>query len=117
MIEAHEEYAREAAAQGAKVVCFQELFYGPYFCQVQDAKFYEYAESVPGRRSSGSRRWRRARHGHGAAGVRAGAARRPLQHRRRVDADGTYLGKYRKNHIPQVNGFWEKFYFRPGNLG
>ena len=48
MIKAHEDYAREAAAQGAKVVCFQELFYGPYFCQVQDAKYYDYAESVPG---------------------------------------------------------------------
>ena len=34
-----------------------------------------------------------------------------------IDADGTYLGKYRKTHIPQVSGFWEKFYFRPGNLG
>jgi beta-ureidopropionase len=48
MIKAHEEYAREAAAQGAKVICFQELFYGPYFCQVQDTKWYSYAESVPG---------------------------------------------------------------------
>ena len=48
MIVRHEEYAREAAAAGAQVVCFQELFYGPYFCQVQDASFYEYAESVPG---------------------------------------------------------------------
>ena len=48
MIKAHEEYAREAAAQGAKVICFQELFYGPYFCQVQDAQYYDYAESIPG---------------------------------------------------------------------
>ena len=48
MIERHEEYAREAAAAGAQVMCFQELFYGPYFCQVQDAAYYEYAESIPG---------------------------------------------------------------------
>src|SRR5947207_15897749 len=48
MIKAHEEDAREAAAQGAKVMCFQELFYGPYFCQVQDAQYYDYAESIPG---------------------------------------------------------------------
>ena len=48
MIAAHEDYARKAAAQGAQVICFQELFYGPYFCQVQDAKFYEYAEAIPG---------------------------------------------------------------------
>ena len=56
MIVAHEEYARQAAAAGAQVVCFQELFYGPYFCQVQDASFYEYAEACPARSSSGSRR-------------------------------------------------------------
>jgi N-carbamoylputrescine amidase len=54
MTKAHEEYAREASAQGARVICFQELFYGPYFCQVQDAQFYEYAESRA-RRPSGSR--------------------------------------------------------------
>src|SRR5215207_7179152 len=48
MIKAHEDYARDAAAQGARVVCFQEIFYGPYFPQVQDAQFYSYAESVPG---------------------------------------------------------------------
>src|SRR6202030_1821640 len=48
MIKQHEEQARLAAIEGAQVICFQELFYGPYFCQVQDAEFYEYAESVPG---------------------------------------------------------------------
>ena len=48
MIVAHENYAREAAAAGAQVICFQEIFYGPYFCQVQDKAFYDYAEAVPG---------------------------------------------------------------------
>ena len=48
MIQVHEDYARQAAAQGAQVICFQELFYGPYFCQVQDKAFYEYAEAIPG---------------------------------------------------------------------
>ncbi|WP_313949564.1 nitrilase-related carbon-nitrogen hydrolase, partial [Frankia sp. AvcI1] len=48
MTKAHEEYARSAAAAGAKAICFQELFYGPYFCQVQDPAYYAYAESVPG---------------------------------------------------------------------
>ena len=47
MIERHVAYAEEAAAAGAQVVCFQELFYGPYFCQVQDDAFYAYAEAVP----------------------------------------------------------------------
>src|SRR5205809_5364522 len=48
MIQKHERYAHEAAAQGAKAICFQELFYGPYFCQVQDPQYYAYAESIPG---------------------------------------------------------------------
>ena len=47
MIDKHEEAAREAAAQGAQVMCFQELFYGPYFCQVQDTEYYGYTELVP----------------------------------------------------------------------
>ncbi|MFC9872312.1 nitrilase-related carbon-nitrogen hydrolase [Nocardia salmonicida] len=118
MIKAHEDYAREAAAQGAQVICFQELFYGPYFCQLQDAEFYEYAESVPGPTTER---------------IAALAAElnlvivAPVYEREMdgllyntavvIDADGSYLGKYRKHHIPQVTGFWEKFYFRPGNLG
>ena len=47
MIEKHEKYAREAAKQGAKVMCFQELFYGPYFCQVQDPQYFSYTEHIP----------------------------------------------------------------------
>ena len=118
MIVAHEEYARQAAAQGAKVMCFQELFYGPYFCQVQDAKYYEYAESIPGPTTE---RFQALAAELGMVLVL------PMYEEEQpgvlyntaavVDADGTYLGKYRKHHIPQVKGFWEKFYFRPGNLG
>ncbi|GAA1614998.1 apolipoprotein acyltransferase [Kribbella sancticallisti] len=118
MIKAHEEYARQAAAQGAKVICFQELFYGPYFCQLQDPKFYEYAESVPGPTVE---RFQALAKELGMVMVL------PVYEQEQpgvlyntaavIDADGKYLGKYRKNHIPQVKGFWEKFYFRPGNLG
>jgi N-carbamoylputrescine amidase len=118
MIKAHEDYAREAAAQGAKVICFQELFYGPYFCQVQDAAYYEYAESVPGPTTE---RFQALAAELGMVMVL------PMYEKEQegilyntaavVDADGSYLGKYRKNHIPQVKGFWEKFYFRPGNMG
>jgi N-carbamoylputrescine amidase len=118
MIKAHEEYARQAAAQGAKVICFQELFYGPYFCQVQDTAYYAYAESVPGptvERFS-------------ALAAEVGMVMvLPMYEQEQpgvlyntaavLDADGQYLGKFRKTHIPQVKGFWEKFYFRPGNLG
>jgi beta-ureidopropionase len=118
MTKAHEDYARQAAAAGAKVICFQELFYGPYFCQLQDPKFYEYAESVPGPTTE---RFQALAAELGLVMVL------PMYEQEQpgvlyntaavIDADGKYLGKYRKNHIPQVNGFWEKFYFRPGNLG
>jgi N-carbamoylputrescine amidase len=118
MIKAHEVYARDAAAQGAKVVCFQELFYGPYFCQVQDAEFYSYAESVPGPTVE---RFQSLAAELGLVmvlPVYEQEQRGVLYNTAAVlDADGRYLGKYRKTHIPHVKGFWEKFYFRPGNLG
>ncbi|GAA5182717.1 apolipoprotein acyltransferase [Rugosimonospora acidiphila] len=118
MIKAHEEYARQAAARGAKVMCFQELFYGPYFCQVQDSRYYAYAEPVPGPTVER----------FGALAAELGMVLvLPVYEQEQpgvlyntaavVDADGRYLGKYRKSHIPQVKGFWEKYYFRPGNLG
>ena len=118
MIVAHEDALRQAAAQGAQVICFQELFYGPYFCQVQDAAYYDYAESVPGPTTE---RFAALAAEHGMVVVL------PVYEQEQpgvlyntaavIDADGSYLGKYRKTHIPHVGGFWEKFYFRPGNLG
>jgi len=118
MVAAHEEYARQAAAQGAQVVCFQELFHGPYFGIVQDAAYYAYAESVPGPTVA---RFQALAAELGIVMVL------PLYEEEQpgvlyntaavVDADGRYLGKYRKHHIPHVDRFWEKFYFRPGNLG
>jgi N-carbamoylputrescine amidase len=118
MIEANVALARKAASQGAQVLCFQELFYGPYFCQVQDPEYFSYTESIPGPTTE----------------LMCDLAREtgmvlvvPIYEVEQegifyntavvIDADGAYLGKYRKHHIPQVKGFWEKFYFRPGNLG
>ena len=119
MIELHEKYVAEAAAAGTQVMCFQELFYGPYFCQVQDTEFYSYAEAVPD--GPTTKRFQELAAKHEMVLVL------PMYEREKagflyntaavIDADGTYLGKYRKTHIPQVKGFWEKFYFRPGNLG
>ncbi|MDX6253928.1 MAG: beta-ureidopropionase [Frankiales bacterium] len=119
MIEEHVAQARAAAAAGAQVMCFQELFYGPYFCQVQDTKFYEYAEAIPD--GPTTKRFQELAQELGMVMVL------PMYEQEQpgvlyntaavIDADGSYLGKYRKHHIPQVNGFWEKFYFRPGNLG
>jgi beta-ureidopropionase len=119
MLDLHEKHARDAAAQGAQVMCFQELFYGPYFCQVQDAEYYSYAEAVPD--GPTTQRFAALAKELGMVLVL------PVYEQEKpgflyntaavIDADGTYLGKYRKHHIPQVKGFWEKFYFRPGNLG
>jgi N-carbamoylputrescine amidase len=118
MIAHHEEQARLAAAEGARVICFQELFYGPYFCQVQEAKFYEYAEAVPG---PVTERFAKLAAELGMVMIL------PVYEIEQpgflyntaavIDADGTYLGKYRKHHLPHLPGFWEKFYFRPGNGG
>jgi len=121
MIQKHEEYARKAAADGAKVMCFQELFYGPYFCQVQKKEYYAYAEPIPNGPTT-IRMQKLAREtgmvlicpmyeeDDRTAGIFYNTAVV-------IDSDGTFLGKYRKTHIPHVEGFWEKFYFRPGNLG
>ncbi len=119
MIEKHVRYAREAAGQGAQVMCFQELFYGPYFCQVQDARYYSYTEAIPDGPTTRMMQELAKETGmvlivpmyeEEQTGVYYNTAAV-------IDADGRYLGKYRKTHIPQVAGFWEKFYFRPGNLG
>ena len=119
MIKKNADYAREAAKQGAKVMCFQELFYGPYFCQVQENEHFEYAEPIPDGPTTVLMQDLANETGmvlvvpifeleqegfyYNTAAV--------------IDADGTYLGKYRKTHIPHVKGFFEKFYFRPGNTG
>ncbi|BEP12740.1 apolipoprotein acyltransferase [Acidothermaceae bacterium B102] len=119
MIEEHIAQARAAAEQGAQVICFQELFYGPYFCQVQDPQFYDYAEAIPD--GPTTRRFQDlARELHMVMVLPMYEQEQPgvlYNTAAVIDADGTYLGKYRKHHIPQVLGFWEKFYFRPGNLG
>jgi len=119
MIQKHEEYARQAAEQGAQIMCFQELFYGPYFCQEQDIKWYSLTESIPDGATT-KRMQKLAKetkmvlivpmYEEDGVGIYYNTAAV-------IDADGTYLGKYRKTHIPHLSGFWEKFYFRPGNLG
>jgi len=119
MIDKHVGYVEQAARQGAQVMCFQELFYGPYFCQVQDPKFYTLTEKIPDGPTTKLFQEVARRH-HMVLIV-------PMYEEEQtgvyyntaavIDADGTYLGKYRKTHLPHLPGFWEKFYFRPGNLG
>jgi N-carbamoylputrescine amidase len=118
MTEKHIGYIRQAADQGAQVMCLQELFYGPYFCQVQDRKHYNLAEPVPG--PTTDKMQKVAQETKMVLIVPVYEEDGPAIYYNTaavIDADGSYLGKYRKTHIPQVEGFWEKYYFRPGNLG
>jgi N-carbamoylputrescine amidase len=118
MIEANVALARQAATQGAQVLCFQELFYGPYFCQVQDPEYFSYTESIPGPTTELMQALARETHMVLVVPIYEIEQEGVFYNTAVViDADGTYLGKYRKHHIPQVQGFWEKYYFRPGNLG
>ena len=119
MIDKHEDAAREASAQGAQVICFQELFYGPYFCQVQEAQYYSYTEKIPD--GPTTQRFQSVAKELGMVMVLPmyEIVQDGLYYNTAavIDADGSYLGKYRKQHIPQVKGFWEKFYFTPGSGG
>src|SRR3954471_11536945 len=119
MIAKHEEYARQAAAQGAKVIGFQEVFNAPYFCQVQEAEHYRWAEQVPD--GPTVRRMRELARETGMVVVvpvyeveQSGFYYNTAAV---IDADGTFRGKHRTPHIPQVHGFCEKYYFKPGNIG
>ncbi|MES9869922.1 MAG: carbon-nitrogen hydrolase [Sedimenticola sp.] len=113
-----EQEARRAAAQGAKLVLLQELHNGPYFCQVEDTDNFDLAEPIPGPSTE------RLGDLAGELGVVIVASlfekrSAGLYHNTAVvlDADGTLAGRYRKMHIPDDPGFYEKFYFTPGDTG
>jgi beta-ureidopropionase len=118
MIQKHEQFARDAAAQGAQIICFQELFYGPYFGITEDPKYYDFAEPADG---PTVRRFAELAKELGIVMVL------PIYEEDQpgvyyntavvVEKDGSILGKYRKHHIPHLDKFYEKFYFRPGNMG
>ena len=118
MLERHLPFIDEAGKQGVQILCLQEIFNGPYFCPGQDPRWYEAAEPVPGPMTALMSEYARKYamviivpvYEREQAGVYYNTAAV-------IDADGSYLGKYRKNHIPQTSGFWEKYYFKPGNLG
>jgi beta-ureidopropionase len=124
-IEKHIGLIHDAKKRGAQIVCLQEIFYGPYFCTEQTTKWYGAVESIPDGETTKLMCSLAKELGivlvvpmyeEEFAGVYYNTAAV-------IDADGKYLGKYRKHHIPQVQagptgcGFWEKYYFRPGNLG
>ena len=110
----------QAAKEGVQIICMQEIFTGPYFCAEQTTRWYDSTEAIPDGPTTKLMQELAKRHSmvivvpiyeEESPGVYYNTAAV-------IDADGTYLGKYRKNHIPHVApGFWEKFYFKPGNLG
>jgi N-carbamoylputrescine amidase len=119
MLEAHLPLVEKAAKQKVQVLCFQEVFTQPYFCPSQDKKWYRATEKIPD--GPTTRLMQRLAKKHGMVivvpiyeeemtGVYYNTAAV-------IDADGKFLGKFRKIHIPQVAGFYEKFFFKPGNLG
>jgi N-carbamoylputrescine amidase len=113
-------FVEEAASQGVQMLCFQEIFTTPYFCAEQQTRWYDAVEKIPDGPTVKLMQDVAKQHEmviivpiyeEEQTGIYYNSAAV-------IDADGKYLGKYRKTHIPHVNpGFWEKFYFRPGNLG
>ena len=109
-----------AASQGAQVVCLQELFYGPYFCQVQDADYYSYTEQIPDGPTTQLMCELADQHNMVLVVPMYEQEQPGVYYNTAVviERDGEVVGKYRKTHIPHVGPcFWEKFYFKPGNLG
>jgi beta-ureidopropionase len=120
MVEKHEKLIEAAAKKKTQILCLQELFNGPYFCAEQQERWYELTEPIPD--GPTIERMRKLAKKYEMAMVV------PIYEREMsgvfynsaavIDADGRYLGKYRKHHIPHCHpGFWEKFYFTPGNSG
>jgi N-carbamoylputrescine amidase len=109
---------REAAGQGAQIVCLQELFTSLYFCDVEDYDNFALAEAIPGP-STDSLAAVAAELGVVIIASLFEKRAKGVYHNTTavLDADGAYLGKYRKMHIPDDPGFYEKFYFTPGDLG
>ena len=109
---------REAAARVAQIVCLQELFRSQYFCQTEDHKLFQLAEPVPG---PSTEKLGKLAAELGVVIVASLFEKRAegLYHNTAavIDADGTFLGKYRKMHIPDDPQYFEKFYFTPGDLG
>jgi beta-ureidopropionase len=120
MIDKHVALTEEMAGKGVEVLCYQELFYGPYFCAEQKTSWYSLVEKIPDGPTTQLFCALAKKHKmvivlpiyeEDITGVYYNTAAV-------IDATGEYLGKFRKIHIPHCEpGFWEKFYFRPGNLG
>jgi N-carbamoylputrescine amidase len=119
MIDKHLPLIEEAGRKGVQALCLQEILYGPYFCPSQDSRWYGSAEAIPDGPTTGMMMELAAQYGMVMVvpiyeEEMAGVSYNPAAV---IDADGSYLGKYRKTHIPDLANWPEKFFFRPGNLG
>ncbi len=120
MIEKHEGYIAQAAQAGSQITCLQEIFYGPYFCAEQQTRWYDFTEPIPDGPTVKYMQELARRHHMALIVPIYEVEQEGIYYNTAavIDSSGKYLGKYRKHHIPHVApGFWEKFYFRPGNLG
>ena len=118
-IERYTERVRQLAGQGAQIICLQELFASLYFCDVEDYHNFRYAEAIPD--GPTTQHFMALAKELGVVIICSMFEKRAegLYHNTTavIDADGAYLGKYRKMHIPDDPGYYEKFYFTPGDLG
>ncbi len=119
MVDKNIGYAHDAANQGAQVICFQEIFNAPYFCNKQENQYFDTAEAIPDGPTVQAMIKVAKETGMVVLvpifeKVDEGTFYNTTAF---INPDGEFLGIYRKTHIPQVEGFWEKFYFRPGNTG
>ncbi len=118
MYQKHIPMIEEAGEKGVQILCLQEIFNTPYFCPGQDKAWYASAEAVPGPTTKRLQEYAKKYDMVIVASLYEREQAGFLYNTTAViDAGGEYLGKYRKNHIPHTTGFWEKFFFRPGNLG
>jgi N-carbamoylputrescine amidase len=116
----HVDLIEQAAKEGVQILCMQEIFTGPYFCAEQTPRWYEATERIPDGPTTKLMQELAKRHKMVIVVPLYEEERTGIYYNTAavIDADGRFLGKYRKNHIPHVQpGFWEKYYFRPGNLG
>ena len=116
-IDKHLKLIETASGEGAQILCLQELFYGPYFPAGQEIRWYKMAEPVPGGSTVQTMMETSKQTGMALIVPVMEKAIEGLFYNTAavIDADGKYLGKYRKHHLPHLYpGFWEKFYFKPG---
>jgi len=119
MLDKHLPMIDEAGKRGVQILCLQEIFNGPYYCPSQDKRWYDSAEAIPDGPTTRLMQEYAKKHDMVIVVPIYEEAMRGVYYNSAavIDADGTYLGTYRKQHIPHTSGFWEKYFFKPGDGG